>query len=222
MHDPIQPENGNLALALYGSFLPIPPPSSFKKLSYDPLVLYPPGYLFVKRGTKIHLNASKTPVLLTVMNTTDRPIQVGSHYHFVESNAYLAFDRRIAYGRRLNIMAGTAVRFEPGEKKTVSLVEISGSKTVKGGNGLVDGPVKEVGNPDDSFMQKVFEMGFKHVEEPGGVRIAEPSFVESSTYAKTFGPTTGDRLRLGDTSLVIEVEKVRIYEERKRAAQCHS
>ena len=112
------------------------------------------------------------------MNTADRPIQVGSHYHFVECNPYLEFDRGIAYGRRLNIMAGTSVRFEPGEKKTVSLVEISGRKIVKGGNGLVDGVVEKIGSPPAGFIEKIVGMGFRHVEEE--VRFAEPSFMEGS------------------------------------------
>ncbi|GMH52425.1 hypothetical protein TrRE_jg5593 [Triparma retinervis] len=178
VHNPIQPTNGDLSLALFGSFLPVPSLTSFPPLSYDPLTLFPPGYLFTPRGSKIPLNASKTPVLLTVMNTADRPIQVGSHYHFVECNPYLEFSRRIAYGRRLNIMAGTSVRFEPGEKKTVSLVEISGRRVVKGGNGLVDGEVEEVGNPPEEFIVRVVDMGFKHVEEE--VKVAERSFMEGS------------------------------------------
>jgi urease beta subunit len=94
------------------------------------------------------------------VNTADRPIQIGSHYHFVESNAYLSFCRRTAYGRRLNIASGTAVRFEPGEKKTVSLVPISGNKVIRGGNNLVDGPITSEGNPPAAFMEKIKALGF--------------------------------------------------------------
>ena len=74
-------------------------------------------------------------------NRGDRPIQVGSHYHFSETNAALAFDRRAAYGHRLDIPAGTALRFEPGETRTVSLVPIAGARVVRGGNAWASGPV---------------------------------------------------------------------------------
>jgi urease beta subunit len=76
-----------------------------------------------------------------VTNTDTRPIQVGSHFHFVETNPRLKFDRDKAYGMRLDIPAGTAVRFEPGESKTVTLVEIAGNRTIRGGNNLADGSV---------------------------------------------------------------------------------
>jgi urease beta subunit len=80
-----------------------------------------------------------------VTNTGDRPIQVGSHYHFIETNTALKFDRGAAYGKRLNIPAGTAVRFEPGETRTVSLVEISGKKVISGGNNFATGAVSAEG-----------------------------------------------------------------------------
>src|SRR3974390_2818424 len=97
-----------------------------------------PGELFVKDG-EIELNKGRKTVTLTVKNTGDRPIQVGSHYHFFETNSALAFDRAAAYGMRLNIAAGTGVRFEPGEEKEVELAEFGGRRIVRGGNGLVDG-----------------------------------------------------------------------------------
>ena len=80
---------------------------------------------------------------LQVANRGDRPIQVGSHYHFVETNRALLFDRRAAYGMRLDIPAGTAVRFEPGETKTVTLVSIAGARVIRGGNAWASGPVIE-------------------------------------------------------------------------------
>jgi len=80
-----------------------------------------------------------------VTNLGDRPIQVGSHYHFIETNAALKFDRAEAYGRRLDIPAGTAVRFEPGETKTVRLVEIAGKKVIRGGNNVANGAVSSAG-----------------------------------------------------------------------------
>jgi urease subunit gamma/beta len=90
-------------------------------------------------------------------------VQVGSHYHFVETNAQLLCDRRKAYGKRLDIPAGTAVRFEPGETKTVRLVEIAGHRVIRGGNNLADGPV----SPENqaAAMRRVAAGGFAHQEE---------------------------------------------------------
>lgn len=89
--------------------------------------------------------------------------QVGSHYHFLETNPYLSFDRRRAYGRRLNLLAGTAVRFEPGETKTVALVDIAGNRVVRGGNGLCDGPVDPA--KVDGIVAALVARGFRHVPE---------------------------------------------------------
>jgi urease subunit beta len=88
---------------------------------------------------EIELNAGRTTVSLEVTNTGDRPIQVGSHYHMYETNAALSFDRKRAYGYRLNIAAGTAVRFEPGQSRTVELVGLAGDRQVYGFNGAVMG-----------------------------------------------------------------------------------
>jgi len=90
-----------------------------------------PGELFVAVGD-IELNAGRKAVTLTVANTGDRPIQVGSHYHFFETNPALKFERKKAKGMRLNIAAGTAVRFEPGQTREVMLVALSGKRTVYG------------------------------------------------------------------------------------------
>jgi urease subunit beta len=90
-------------------------------------------------GGEIELNAGRTTLTLEVTNTGDRPIQVGSHYHMYETNAALSFDRERAYGYRLNIAAGTAVRFEPGQSRTVELVELAGDRQVYGFNGAVMG-----------------------------------------------------------------------------------
>ena len=87
----------------------------------------------------IEANAGRRTVELTVANTGDRPIQVGSHFHFFEVNRALRFDRRQAFGMRLNIPAGTAVRFEPGDEKRVTLVELAGAREVFGLNALTDG-----------------------------------------------------------------------------------
>jgi len=90
-----------------------------------------PGETFIKDGT-IELNADRKTLTLTVANTGDRPIQVGSHYHFFETNPALRFDRKKAKGMRLNIPAGTAVRFEPGQSREVTLVALAGKRTVYG------------------------------------------------------------------------------------------
>ena len=90
-----------------------------------------PGDMFIKEG-EITLNAGRKTVILTVTNTGDRPIQVGSHYHFFETNPALKFDRRRARGMRLDIAAGTAVRFEPGQTREVTLVALAGKRTIYG------------------------------------------------------------------------------------------
>ncbi|MFP3597265.1 urease subunit beta [Chryseobacterium sp. SIMBA_029] len=105
-----------------------------------------PGEIFVKEGTII-CNEGRETVTIKVVNTGDRPIQVGSHFHFFEVNKAMSFDREKAFGKRLNIVASTAVRFEPGEEKEVVLVEIGGNKKAMGFNNLVDGQV-------DSDVQK--------------------------------------------------------------------
>ena len=90
-----------------------------------------PGEFFIQDG-EIELNAGRKTVTLTVANTGDRPIQVGSHYHFFETNPGLKFDRKKARGMRLDIAAGTAVRFEPGQTREVTLVALAGKRTVYG------------------------------------------------------------------------------------------
>src|SRR3974390_3405681 len=97
-----------------------------------------PGELFVKDGT-IELNKGRRGVTLSVSNTGDRPIQVGSHYHFFETNPALRFDRTKAHGMRLDIAAGTAVRFEPGQTRQVKLVALAGKRTIYGFRGDVMG-----------------------------------------------------------------------------------
>ena len=97
-----------------------------------------PGEIFVEPG-EIELNAGRAVLKFDVANTGDRPIQVGSHFHFYEVNEALKFDREASRGYRLNIAAGTAVRFEPGQEKTVELVEIGGDRIIYGFNGKIMG-----------------------------------------------------------------------------------
>ena len=101
-----------------------------------------PGELLVEPG-ELELNVGRTTVVVEVANGGDRPIQVGSHYHFYETNPALRFERARAYGMRLDIPAGTAVRFEPGQVRTVTLVPLAGDRIVFGFNGQVNGPLKE-------------------------------------------------------------------------------
>ena len=100
-----------------------------------------PGQIKPASGS-IELNKGRKTLTIEVTNTGDRPIQVGSHYHFFETNGALAFDRDKAYGMRLNIAAGTAVRFEPGQKRTVELVALAGDRKVFGFQGKVMGKLK--------------------------------------------------------------------------------
>ena len=99
-----------------------------------------PGELFTDAGEHLR-NTDRRTLTVVVRNTGDRPIQVGSHYHFAETNAALAFDRVAARGMRLNIASGTAVRFEPGQQRTVELVDYAGARQVFGFRGLVQGAV---------------------------------------------------------------------------------
>jgi urease subunit gamma/beta len=153
VHHPVASENGNLILALHGSFLPVPDLSLFAAAADDG----EPGAMAVKDG-EIELNVGRARVELPVTNLGDRPVQVGSHYHFIETNPSLRFDRSQAYGKRLDIPAGTAVRFEPGETKTVRLVEIAGNKVIRGGNNLADGKVSENGKAE--ALKRVAELNF--------------------------------------------------------------
>ncbi len=99
-----------------------------------------PGEFVIQEG-EIELNAGRPTVRLRVANTGDRPIQVGSHYHFYEVNEALSFDREQSRGMRLDIPAGTTVRFEPGDEKEVTLVALGGSRQVYGFNGRINGPI---------------------------------------------------------------------------------
>lgn len=160
VHHPIASENGDLGLALYGSFLPVPTPEIFLT-SPAPNELEPGAYE-VAAGD-LELSTGRSTITLAVTNLGDRPVQVGSHYHFIETNAQLRFDRELAYGRRLDIPAGTAVRFEPGETKTIRLVDIAGNRVIRGGNNLADGPV----SPENQkvALERVKTAGFAHLKE---------------------------------------------------------
>ncbi|KZW03452.1 urease [Exidia glandulosa HHB12029] len=205
VHDPICTESGNITAALYGSFYPIPSDDLFPLEAPDAYSRKnAPGAVVVQK-TPIVLNKGRERVKLRVTNNGDRPIQVGSHYHFIETNPQLSFDRGKAYGKRLDIAAGTAVRFEPGDVKTVTLCAIAGLRVVSGGNALATGPFDA--SRTDSVVHALVQKGFAHVPEPGALSVSEDKTLSRESYAAMFGPTTGDRVRLGDSDLWIEVEK---------------
>ncbi len=120
----------------------------------------PGEYLLDETAGAIEANAGRRVVRILVKNTGDRPIQVGSHYHFFEANRSLAFDRAAAYGLRLNVPAGTAVRFEPGDEKEVDLTEFGGRRVIHGGNGLVDGELNAPG-ARESALDRAHQGGFQ-------------------------------------------------------------
>jgi urease beta subunit len=123
----------------------------------DGEVLVIPGEYILGEGAVI-ANGGRRTLELDVANTGDRPIQVGSHYHFFEANKELRFDRKLAFGMRLNIPAGTAVRFEPGDAKRVMLVALGGAGIVHGCNGLTEGPTDE--SRRDAALKRAREQGF--------------------------------------------------------------
>lgn len=206
IHDPISCENGNLDLALHGSFLPAPSLDKFPAVEVCKI----PGEFICGPGL-ITINTGRKGVVLKVTNTGDRPVQVGSHYHFIEVNPHLVFDRRRAYGKRLNIPAGTAIRFEPGDTKSVSLVSIDGNQIIRSGNNIVDAQVHD--SKITSVMKAVHEGGYGFSEEADAREfvIEEGSSfaytMSHETHANMYGPTIGDKIRLGDTDLLAEIER---------------
>ncbi len=106
----------------------------------EPMPPLIPGELLSEPG-ELELNAGRPVTTLTVANTGDRPVQIGSHFHFYEANMALKFDREAARGQRLDIPAGTAIRFEPGDSRAVNLVPYAGARQVFGFNGLINGPL---------------------------------------------------------------------------------
>lgn len=116
---------------------------------------------YILKPDPIQCNVGRATVGLTVVNTGDRPVQVGSHYHFFEVNKKLEFDREQAFGMRLDIAAGTAVRFEPGEEKDVTLTTFGGRRHIYGFNGLTNGDTTSA-TVKTSAMEKLSEQGFKN------------------------------------------------------------
>ncbi|PWN51263.1 putative urease [Violaceomyces palustris] len=211
VHDPICTPRGDLSAALYGSFFPIPDQSLFP----DPEPEAGPisGAIVTRDDAPpIKLCPNRKRVRVKVTNTGDRPIQVGSHYPFLETNAALSFPRLAALGKRLDIAPGTAIRFEPGDSKTVSLVEIGGTRILAGGNGLATGPLESFASDASrkALAKRITEAGFADEDEDSDMLDSDPPApfeLSRSAYASLYGPTTGDKVRLGDSPLWITVER---------------
>lgn len=152
VRNPITLAEGDLALALHGSFLPVPDASLFGPVE-DEI-----AGTVTSPEIDLELNAGRAQVTISATNTDSRPIQVGSHFHFVEANPRLQFDREAAYGKRLDIPAGNSIRFEPGETREITLVEIAGNRVIRGGNRLADGQVGSAGRK--ATLGRVAERGF--------------------------------------------------------------
>jgi urease subunit gamma/beta len=156
VHEPICRVCGDSGLALYGSGLSkVEKTETVSRVAED----VTPGKVLPVDGS-ILINENHEVVRLHVTNVGDRPIQVGSHYPFFEVNPDLSFDRSKAFGFRLSIASGTAVRFEPGEAKAVELVSILGNQIVKGGNGLIDGPATQ--DRVSAVVEKAVAAGYRH------------------------------------------------------------
>jgi urease len=200
VHNPLNSLNGNLKGCFYGSFYPIPNLDIFPELK----PILNPGEIICK-NEMIELNVGRDRVSLNITNSGDRPIQVGSHYHFIETNPKLSFDRGKSYGFRLDIPAGTATRFEPGEMKTVGLVKIGGNQMISGGNNIATGKYDLSKLPD--IQQRLKSLDFLDVIQAQESRQVKPYKMSRQRYADAYGPTIGDIIRLGDTELYLRIEK---------------
>jgi len=159
VHHPICRETGEPELALHGSGLqrqanPVKNPDNASGEH--------PGRVLCDGPPRV-LNPDREAIEIAVTNHGDRPVQVGSHYPFFETNAGLSFDRARAFARRLDIPAGTAVRFEPGETKRVNLIEIEGERIIMGGNALINGPA--TAKTAAAALKRAQAAGFKHQEQ---------------------------------------------------------
>ena len=149
-----------------------------------------PGELFIKDG-EIELNKGRKSIVVSVSNTGDRPIQVGSHYHFFETNPALKFDRKQARGMRLDIAAGTAVRFEPGQSREVKLVALAGTRTIYGFRQDVMGKL-EKGKPETTKPQKPTRQNRE--QKNRDERACASSLVKFSALLPRLGPGSHQRL----------------------------
>jgi urease len=235
IHTPICRPDGNMSEALYGSFLPIPNVVNFSSSSTASSDISPdvaagehqPGQVLVDSTSttdavpSITINDGRDIVEITVVNTGDRPIQIGSHYAFLETNKALKFDRKLSIGKRLNVPSGSSIRFEPGESKRITLVQMGGAQRILTGNRLMTivgdstgskistKSVTELTESDkDKIIANLVKLGFQHepelaVKEQKG----QPYTIDRESYNDMYGPTVNDTIRLGDTTLFVRVEK---------------
>ena len=178
---------------------------------------------YVCSSASITFDADRPVTTLKVRNSGDRPIQVGSHFHFFEVNRALEFDRPAAFGLHLNIPSSTATRFEPGDEREVQLVPYGGKRAVYGFNNLVDGPTagKDAATRKSKAVALAAQRGFRssprrREQTTLNLRHSPSDFlrqgllmatISRQEYVGLFGPTTGDRIRLGDTGLFVEIER---------------
>ena len=209
IHSPIVLPHGNLKQALEGSFLPVPDVAVFETQTTTSTPTLIPGQVTVVEGSEndIVLNAARTSsaIEINVTNVGDRPIQVGSHYAFCETNKALQFDRQVSIGKRLNIPSGASVRFEPGQCKSVTLIDIGGTNHVQMGNRLTTLHGSQQNDDVDTIMKRVTEGGFAHVPQETAT-VGQAHVMDRQSYADMYGPTVGDTIALGDTGLQIMVE----------------
>ena len=171
--------------------------------------MIPGEYKYSDPDAALSGNIGLETITVKVANKGDRPVQVGSHFHFYEINALLDFDREATKGFRLNIAAGTAVRFEPGDVREVELVALAGERRVYGLNNKVDAALDtSFQKPEDGSQKLEASEPKADSNESAGLK-SQPSGLQFTRrqYAEMFGPTVGDQVRLADTELFIEIEK---------------
>ncbi|OQD76288.1 hypothetical protein PENANT_c127G02648 [Penicillium antarcticum] len=194
---PISTDDGDIKMALYGSFLPAPAKDSFPQLNdsdYGPMKM--PGAILPADSGDIVLSPGRKRIEL----------KVGSHFHFMETNPDLDFDRKKAYGFHLDKTAGEFVRFDPDSLKAITLTEIGGLKTIKGGSGFAIGTIDQT--RATKFVQRLRKAGYRYTPEVTEVNIdVEPCSMDRWKYALTYGPTVGDYIRLGYTGLWAIIER---------------
>ncbi|KAI6823821.1 urease [Hortaea werneckii] len=199
---PISSDDGNLELAMYGSELTtpqgdlFPAPDGGENENEDQSSV---GAIVCNDSPDIVLREGRPRRNVKVTNRGDRAIQVGSHFHFIETNPFLDFDRLKAYGFHFDIPAGTSVRFEPGDTKTVTLSEIGGLKSIRGGSSIAPGRIDI--SMADNILRRIKEEGCHHALETQSEtgKHIDAHRIDRQTYASMYGPTVGDLVRLSST-----------------------
>ncbi|CAG8006553.1 unnamed protein product [Penicillium salamii] len=191
IYHPVSTDDGDFKMALYGSFLPVPLPDPFPVINeadFHPLAM--PGAVRPAESGNIILNPGRPRVTLTVTNKGTRAVYIGSHFHFMETNPDLEFDREKAYGYHLDLPAGEFLCFEPNHPKSVTLVQIGGSKIIQGGSGHAKGPLDPIRSA--KVLQQLQQAGYRHspekTTEKGNIA---PCSVDRATYASS--PLDQDR-----------------------------